>query len=201
MRLKLAAMVMAIAFAVIVPSVAHAQFSESYNFLKAVRERDGNKATDIVSKPGSGSIIVNTRDDKNGETALHIVTKGRDLGWMNFLLARGAKPDMRDNIGNSALMITAQVGFVEGAQLLLKNGATVDLANGSGETALIRAVQLRNGPMVQLLMNAGANPARADTIAGLSARDYAKRDVRAVAILKILTETKAAKPAKSFGPN
>ncbi len=32
---------------------AFAQFSEGFNFLKAVRERDGAKVTDIVSNPSS----------------------------------------------------------------------------------------------------------------------------------------------------
>ena len=41
------------------PSVASAQFSDSYNFLKAVRDRDGSKATDLLSKPGT--VIVDTR--------------------------------------------------------------------------------------------------------------------------------------------
>lgn len=185
--------------ATMMPNAAIAQFSESYNFLKAVRDRDGAKATEIVSKPGS--VIVNTRDEKTGDSPLHIVTKGRDLSWMNFLLARNAKPDQRDNEGNTPLMAATQLGFIEGVQLLIKNKANVDLPNASGETPLIRAVQLRNGPMVQLLMNAGANPTKADTLAGLSARDYAARDQRAAAILKIINETKAAKPAKNFGPN
>jgi uncharacterized protein len=199
MRKRITTGFILLACAAMIPNAASAQFSESYNFLKAVRERDGAKATEFVSKPGS--IIVNTRDDKNGESALHIVTKGRDLGWMTFLLARNAKPDQRDNQGNTPLMAAAQLGFIEGAQLLIKNKANVDLPNASGETPLIRAVQLRNGPMVQLLMSAGANPAKADTIAGMSARDYAQRDSRAATILKIITEAKVAKPAKSFGPN
>jgi uncharacterized protein len=189
---------LAAAIAIMTPVAAHAQFSDSYNFLKAVRDRDGTKATEMASKPGT--VIVDTRDDKNGETALHIVTKGRDLVWMNFLLARNARPDIRDNQGNTALMAATQLGFVEGAQLLINNKATVDLANGSGETPLIRAVQLRNSAMVQLLMAAGANPAKADTLAGLSARDYALRDRRAAGILKIIDETKPAKAAKVAGP-
>lgn len=199
MRNRIANGLVFIAFAAMMPGAATAQFSEAYNFIKAVRDRDGNKATEIVSKPGS--IIINTRDDKTGESALHIVTKGRDLGWMNFLLSRNAKTDQRDNQGNTPLIVAAQLGFIEGAQLLIKNKASIDLANASGETPLIRAVQLRNGPMVQLLMTAGANPAKADTIAGMSARDYAERDQRAASILKIITNAKPVKPAKSFGPN
>lgn len=199
MRLKMVVGLMFLVVSMMAPSSASAQFSDSYNFLKAVRDRNGSKATELITKPGS--IIVNTRDDKNGETGLHIVARARDLNWMSFLLARNAKPDVRDNSGNTPLMLAAQIGFVEGAQLLIKNRANVDLTNSAGETPLIRAVQLRSAAMVQLLLTAGANPNKADSIAGLSARDYAQRDARAGPILKIITDTKAAKPAKTFGPN
>ncbi len=181
---------------VFVPALAAAQFSDSYNFLKAVKDQDGTKATEIVSKPGS--TIIDTRDNSTGETALHIVTKRRDLTWMSFMLGKGAKTDIRDGQGNTALMYTAQLSFVEGAQLLLKRKAAVDVANNGGETPLIRAVQNRDSVMVRVLLAAGANPAKTDRLAGLSARDYAARDRRATAILKIIDE---AQPAKTMaGP-
>jgi uncharacterized protein len=182
----------------LMPSLASAQFSESYNFLKAVRDRDGNEATKIISKPGS--VIIDTKDSTTGESALHIVTAARDTTWMSFLLYKGAKADTRDARGNTPLMITAQIGFVEGAQLLLNKRASVDLTNSAGETPLIRAVQNRNAAMVQLLVQAGANPKKADNGAGLSALDYATRDRRAAAILKILQEAKASAAPKSSGP-
>lgn len=189
-----------ILLALAIPGAAFAQFSESYNFLKAVKDRDGNKTTEIISKPGN--VIIDTRDSSTGETALHIVTRERDENWMRFLLARGAKTDIRDGRGNAPLMIAAQLGFLEGAQALLAKGANVDLANGSGETPLIRAVQNRNAQMVQLLMTSGANPNKVDTGSGLSAIEYAQRDRRLGAILKILETTKATKAApKSAGPN
>ncbi len=183
----------------IVPGVALAQFSDSYNFLKAVRDRDGNKTTEIISRPGN--VIIDTRDTSTGETALHIVTRERDETWIRFLLSRGAKTDMRDAQGNTPLMIAAQLGFVEGAQLLIGYRASVDLANNSGETPLIRAVQNRDAAMVQLLMTNGANPNKVDSGAGLSARDYAARDRRSAAILKLIETTKPSATApKAAGP-
>jgi uncharacterized protein len=119
---------------------------------------------------------------------------------MNFLLGKGAKPDVKDNDGNSPLMIATQIRFVEGVQALLTRRANVNLANGSGETPLIRAVQLRDLILVRLLLNAGANPDKADTIAGLSARDYATRDTRGVAILKIIDEPRAKPATRVAGP-
>ncbi len=182
----------------LVPGIAGAQFSDSYNFIKAVRDRNGAKATEITSKPGS--VIIDTRDDSTGETGLMIVTRGRDLQWMNFLLSRRAKPDLKNKQGNTALMIAAQIGFVEGAQSLLRNNAGVDVANASGETPLIVAVQQRQTAMVQMLLTAGANPAKNDSIAGLSARDYATRDRRSTNILKLIESVKPVKSSAIAGP-
>ncbi len=173
------------------PAIATAQFSESYNFLKGVKDRDGAKVTEIISKPGS--VIIDTRDPSTGEGGLHIVTKRRDLTWLSFLLGKGAKADIKDRAGNTPLLLASQVGWVEGAQLLLRVNAGVDVANNGGETPLIKAVQRNDSVLVRMLMAAGANPAKTDRLAGLSARDYATRDLRAAAILKILDETKSKK--------
>lgn len=175
------------------PAIASAQFSDSYNFLKAVRDKDGAKVTEIISKPGS--TIVNTRDISTGQTALHIVAERRDAAWLGFLLSKGANPNMTDAQGNTPLMVATRLRFVEGAQTLLDHGAQVDKTNDSGETPLIRAVQLRDLPLIRLLVSKGANPNKADTLAGMSARDYAQRDGRSQAILDILDSGKAATPS------
>jgi hypothetical protein len=191
------------AIALMIPAVASAQFSDGYNFLKAVRERDGDKATQMLNEPGS--TIVNTKDLTNGESALHIVTARRDLTWMGFLLQRGANPNARDKNGVTPLMLATTLRFVDGAETLLARKAKVDDVNNSGETALIRAVQLRDLAMVRLLLKNGANADKQDTIAGQSARDYAKGDFRNPQILEAITandkERKAGTgPAKVFGP-
>ncbi|MET0376985.1 MAG: ankyrin repeat domain-containing protein [Rhizorhabdus sp.] len=178
---------------------AMAQFSDSYNFLNAVRQSDGDKATKALQ--GSGSTIINTRDYSTGETALMITIKRRDLTWSRFLLGKGANPNAKDAQGNSALHAAALLGFQEGAELLVGQRAQVNLANNSGETPLIIAVQQRNTPMVRFLLTNGADPKLADRIAGKSALDYAADDPRGAAVLKILNEapTVKAKP-KMSGP-
>jgi uncharacterized protein len=186
--------------ALVAPVAAQAQFSESYNFLKAVKERDGAKVTEFLNKPGSGAVIVNTRDGSTGETALHIVAAGRDSLWLGFMLQRGANPDMRDGKGNTALMIATQLGWTDGMRILLAKRASVDLTNSSGETPLIRAVQNRDLASVRVLLAAGANPNKVDNAAGLSARDYATRDPRSGAILKELVEAKPVSTKPVQGP-
>lgn len=177
---------------------AQAQFSQSYNFLKAVRDRDGQKVTDLVGKPGS--TIVNAKDYNTGETALHIVTAGRDAQWMRFLLAKGADPNARNRDGQTPLALAALLGWVDGAQLLLAEGADVNATNDRGETPLIIAVQRRDLPTVRLLLSNGADPSIADHIAGMSARDYAKQDSRGAAVLRLIEEIKPVKRAPVQGP-
>ena len=175
---------------------AQAQFRGGYAFLQAVENRDGTKATEALKDDPS---FVNTRNPDTGETALIIVTKRRDISWLRFLLGKGADPSIGDRQDVTPLMHAALINFTDGAEELLDGKAPVNQANRRGETALILAVQAKNSAMVRLLVRRGANPDTADHIAGMSARDYAKRDGRSARILELL-EAKADAPAREFGP-
>jgi ankyrin repeat protein len=168
-------------------------YSESYKFLKAVKDRDGEKAESSLA--GDGLRNINTREYGSGDGALHILARERDITWLRFILTKGARPDLQNKEGETPLILAAQLGWYEGANSLLKRGAKVDLPNGRGETPLIVAVHNRDVPMIRLLLASGADPKRADRIAGYSALDYAKQDARSAAIVKILEEAKPAKQA------
>jgi ankyrin repeat protein len=172
-------------------------YSDSYSFLKAVKERDGTKVQTLIAEPGS--IAINSRERSSGDGALHLLVRDRDLVWLNFMLARGAKADLQNNRGDTALNLAAQMGWTEGAEILLARRASVDLANSRGETPLIQAVHKRDLAMVRLLLGRGADPKRTDSAAGYSAIDYARRDPRAAPILRLLEASRTpAKPV--FGP-
>ena len=194
-RLLLAA---ALAASIAVP-VAAQSFSEGYTFLKAVRERDDNTAERILSNPASTA--VNIRDPGTGETALHILVRGRDAAWLGYMLGRGARPDTGDREGNTPLIIAAQIGWLDGAETLLARRASVNLGNSRGETPLIFAVQRRDMPMVRLLMQQGANPNQTDHVAGNSAIDYARQDNRAAAILRVLEGARQPATGQISGPS
>ena len=165
-------------------SPAPAQISDTTQFMKAVRERNVEKAIALISAPGS--IVVNSRDRGTGEAALHVLTRERDLTWVGYLLGKGARPDIQDKNGMTPLAVATQIGWVDGAERLLRGGAKVDLPNAQGETPLILAVHNRDINMVKLLLSKGADPKRGDTVAGYSALDYARRDGRNTAIIKAL---------------
>lgn len=183
------------------PAPAFAQFRGAYAFLQAVDNRDGTKATEALKDDPS---FVNTRNPDTGETALILVAKRRDPTWLRFLIGKGADPSIADRQGVTPLMHCALLNFTDGAEALLDAKAPVDQTNRRGETALILAVQAKNAAMVRLLVRHGASPDKSDHIAGMSARDYAKRDDRTGQFLTLLDAKAAATPRDPgavFGPN
>ena len=170
-----------------VPAAAQFGLPKGEAFLKAVREVDGAAATELLD--GNGSTVLSFRGGK-GENALGIVAARRDPTWLGFLLGRGANPDIANDRGETALMIAARLGWKDGAELLLGRGAKVDAVNRLGETALIAAAQARQPALVRTLLEAGANPDRKDHAAGLSAREYAKRDSRSTESTRLIETIK-----------
>jgi uncharacterized protein len=177
---------------------AAAQFSDGYNFLKAVRDKDGAKAKEIIEKPGN--VVVNSRDGDTGETGLHIATKRADAAWVGFLLQSGANANARDREGNTALMLATQVRWADGVRILTAVKAQIDLQNRLGETALQKAVQNRDSFTAKQLLDAGANPDLTDN-SGASARALAAADPRATAVARLLKDVPVRKARPVQGPS
>jgi ankyrin repeat protein len=188
------------ALAAAVPSAATAQtMSEGFNFLKAVKDRDGTKVTEALDRPGS--TVVNARDVSSGESALHVVAARRDATWLRFLIAKGANANIADRRGVTPLQLATNLGWAEGVEILVNAGASVDLTNDAGETPLISAVHRRDAALVRALLKAGADPERNDN-SGRSARDYAQLMGTHSTILAELDKAReeTAKSAKTYGP-
>jgi ankyrin repeat protein len=158
----------AIMLALAVPAAAQFQ-SDGYKFLEAVKDKDGDAATEMLNEPGS--TIVNTRDITSGDTGLHIVVARSDALWIRFLLQRGADPNIRNKKGLTPLQLATSLSFTEGVEALVKGGANVNVGDQTGETPLIAAVHARNVGLVRLLLEKGADPDHNDN-SGRSARDY-----------------------------
>lgn len=177
---------------------AGAQFSDRYNFLKAVRDADGTKALEFLNRPGTPEL--DSRDSSTGETALHIVVRRHDQTWLGALLARGARTELRDNDGDTPLLAAAKLSDADSARTLLGYKASVNATDNQGQTPLIVAVQHRDLPTVRVLLAAGANPALADRIAGKTALDYAAEDPRGAPVLRLLQDAKPAAAKPIAGP-
>lgn len=171
-RGAIASALIAIAIAAGIAAPSSAQlYSKGYQFLEAVEDRDGDKATEMLNDPGAGRTLVNTRDITTGDTGLHIVTRRRDTLWIRFLLQRGADPNIRNAKGETPLQIATRMNYIDGVEALIKGGADVRVADSQGETPLISAVHQRNHQLVGRLLKEGADPDHNDN-SGRSARDY-----------------------------
>lgn len=193
---------MAVVGAVALPAApAAAQFmGAGFKFLEAVKKADGEEVEKTL---GSTPTLINTRDVTTGETALHIVTARRDLTWLNFLLYKGANPNLRTDKGVSPLALAVSLGWTDGAELLLTKGARPNDPDATGETPLISAVHLRSVEMVKLLIKGGADPLRADN-SGRNARDYAElmgKDSAVYEAIDSAAKAAAAKRKQSYGPS
>jgi ankyrin repeat protein len=166
------------------PATAQMGQSEGYKFLQAIKDGKGDEVTKFLDKPGA--TVINARDVTNGDGALHIVVRRQDSTYLNYLLARGADPDLKNARGETPLLIAAGLGSTDMIETLVKHGANVNLANSRGETALIRAVQRRDATMVRSLIDLGADPDQKDLLQGSSARDYAHQDKRTPAIAALI---------------
>jgi ankyrin repeat protein len=187
------ALVAGLSLGISAPSLAQSVNAPGFDFIEAVKKSDGNKATDLLTSHPAG--LINTKDS-DGNTALLIAINRNDEQWTAFILNKGADPNVAGPAGNTPLIAASRIGFEQAVDWLLTIGAKVDGANHMGETPLIVAVQQRELPIVRMLLNAGANPDKADSAAGYSARDYAKRDPRAREILKLIDgRTSAGKTA------
>lgn len=188
---------LALAAALSLPAAAQRQ-SLGYQFLEAVKKRDGAAVNKVVSQPGIGSAVLDYQSD--GNAAIHVVARDGDVPYINFILSRGADPDLRNGAGDTPLIIAVNENQPQAIEVLVQRRAKIDLGNRSGETPLIRAVQIRNLDLVRLLLSLGANPDQTDIIAGKSARDYATADARSPAIAKLLAEAPKRSPRRVSGP-
>jgi ankyrin repeat protein len=179
-------------------SPAAAQFSDSYNFLKAVKDKDVGAAIELADKPGT--TVVNTRDASTGEAAIHMVARRGDLGWLGLLYQKGANLNLKDRDGNTPLILAAVTRWADGISTLIRLKAQVNAQNRLGETALLKAVQGRDLAMVKLLIEAGANPDIADN-SGTSARSVADSDTRAASIAKLFKDIPVKTMGKAQGPS
>lgn len=174
----LLALILIVAFANV--RQAKAQFSETWEFLKAVEE---DNRSEILDRHRNGANINATNGD--GLPAIIIAADQGNVSLMRFILDLGVNINGREESRReTALMRRAELGDFESAHFLVENGADVNLKDKGGETALMKAARARKSMIVRLLLDAGADVNDAD-YTGRTALDYAQA-ARARGIVRLL---------------
>ena len=199
MKLSVFRVTAAAALVLAATPAAAQHFSDSYEFLEAVRKADGNKVNTFLQDKTLR--IVNTKDRNTGEGALHIVIKRSDATYLTVLINQpDINVNLQDREGNTPLLIAAERGWEAGVNALVAKNANVNLANSGGVTPLIRAVQVHDIEIVRTLLDAGADPDKADFGGGLTAREYARQEARYPQIAKLLADAPKVKTRAVAGP-
>lgn len=173
------------ALAVAAGKPAAAQFSDTWEFLKAVKEKD---YVEMRTRLVRGANV--NGKDADGFPAIVIAADGRDLRLIGFLLEQGAYVNgSTDKASETALMRASERGALDVVRFLLNRGADPDLEDRRGETALMKAARARKKDAVRILIDAGADVDQAD-YTGKTALAYA-REARARTVERLLEDAGA----------
>jgi|GEM_PF-1723563 len=163
-------------------STAHAQqYSERYEFIKAIKEQDAF----VVREKLTNGQYPNVRDG-DGVPAIYIAAQEGGLGWVALLLKHDADINISTREDRkTVLMYFAERGETDAVKFLLGQSADPNLSDGFGETALMKAVRGRQFRTVKALLNGGADLGIADS-SGRTALDHAinSRDRRLEKLLR-----------------
>jgi ankyrin repeat protein len=149
-------------------------------FIRKLLEKGANPNARVIDSTETRTIFTMQWLYEDGATAFLRAAQSGDVKLMKLLLDYGADPLIATKNGDTALMVAAGIGWVEGVtfewsakenleavQLCLELGIDVNIADGDGRTALHGAAHKGRNEVVQALVDHGAR---------LDARDKGSRD-------------------------
>ncbi|MBT5185830.1 MAG: hypothetical protein HOH19_10905 [Kordiimonadaceae bacterium] len=161
--------------------------SDSYVFLKAVKDQDYGKVKSYLQRGAN----INTRGYDDGETAVYIAAKLRDSILMTFLMDGKANTDVPiKSTGETALMVAVRLRAREVMDMLITSNADVNKGDRNGETALYKAVQGNDRASVKRLLAANADWSIADNT-GRTPMDLTLENRRLRQLTRVLTQAGA----------
>ena len=152
------------------------------DFIKLLIDKGANVNARVKDSTETRTVFTNQWLDENGATAFLRASQSGDLPLMKLLLAHGADPKIKTELGVSALQVAAGIGWVEGityewsskdtleaVRMLLDLGLDPNEQAATGRVALHGAAHKGATAVVQLLVDRGAR---------LDIRDFGNTDNR-----------------------
>jgi hypothetical protein len=103
----------------------------------------------LTGQEGDRTFLMDTIDS--------VVNGGDVFEIVKLLLEYGASPSTCDSSGNTALLLSAELGLDRIGELLLTKGASINQANRDGNAAVHFAAMEGHVPFLQMLARLGAN--------------------------------------------
>lgn len=124
--------------------------------------------------------------DGAGWTALHMAASLKDGDELvDFLLAKGADPNVKTNNSSTALFFAASKGNTDTARKLIAHKGSARVKDTRGQMPLHRAAAVGNVPIVKLLLD-NKSPINATDIDGSSALHHAIAEGHGEAAIELL---------------
>lgn len=134
---------------------------------RAVAANDRERAAVILNLRPE---LIDQKNSKTGKTALIRAAESGNLDALDFLLARKANTEIRDNQGRTALHEAVYQGRSQAVTILVKRGADVNATTSEGETPRQLAISRGRTHIADYLDGAGAR----QTAVGQPGRAYVK---------------------------
>jgi len=152
------------------------------DYIKLLIAKGANVNARVKDSTETRTVFTNQWLDENGATPFFRASQSGDVVLMKLLLANGADPKAKTELGVTALHVAAGIGWVDGityhwsqeacdeaVKLLLELGLDPNVQADTGRVALHGAAHKGSTKVVQLLFDAGAN---------LEIRDFGNTDNR-----------------------
>lgn len=139
---------------ILILPLALAPAARSQDVFELLSKNDVAAVKDLIEKTPR---LVEARDGQ-GMTLLHYAAGGRDAGFIDFLIDKGAELEAKSAPGETPLMVAAANNRPEAAAALIKRGAALETKNDYGRTALVLCARERGQAATgRLLIDAGAD--------------------------------------------
>lgn len=129
---------------------------------------------------GSGDDIdsddVDADDVEELATRLFTMARQGDADALDAYVAAGVPVDLRNQSGDSLVMLAAYHGHAGAVEVLLARGADPDLPNDKGQTPLAGAVFKGEDDVVDALLAGGADPRAGQPTAVATAAMFGRTD-------------------------
>lgn len=136
----------------------------------ATHSDDASEAGPGIDAPGPEVVELATR--------LFDMARSGATDTLAGYLDAGVPADLRNQSGDSLLMLAAYHGHASTVSALLDRGADADLANDKGQTPLAGAVFRGFDDVVRALVDAGADPHVGTPAADAAAAMFGREDLR-----------------------